>query len=384
MNPRVSSNNHSLPRRGEKDFEQDGTKFQDNILADSRDAMHNALAHTRTHQPRGNVLGLFDPEEDTVIVENPTGPHFRTIGKSIGGSKLRLLPEEALYMVERGSLDLRWSNIEELEGLPLSLQAAYTYLLGSQGLSLERYIVYAGLKRSGYRVFRAPTWFPEDHDKSKVPPRTPPEALGIFAQLYTYLFSTTRPPVPSPIGPLVHPGLYRSYLPIYHQLALIPYHDPTLITPLEAGRPFKSTLDSDLRIRPSYLVWKPSRPDFRKSAPPPPDFYIAVVNAREDSFPDYEQLDELLQCMPYDPPNKDGQLYTKMKQGYRNVIIAVVDQGVTSYVRVADVGLGMEKVWDRGKKGPQGGKRGGGRGRGRVRGGGDRGGRSGRGGQRGQ
>ena len=341
--------------------------------------MHNALSHTRTHQPKNNVVGLFDPEADTVIVENPTGPHFRTIGKSIGGSNLHLLPEEALYMVERGSLDLRWSNIEELEGLPLTLQAAYTYLLGSQGLTLERYIVYAGLKRGGYRVFRAPTWCPEDHDQFKVPPRSPPESLGTFAQLYAFLFSSARPLTPPPNGPLVHPGLYRSYLPIYNQLALIPHQDPTLLTAPETGRSPTSTLPSSLRIRPSYLVWKPSHPDFRKSAPPPPDFYIAVVNARETAFPDCEQLDELLQCVPYNPPNKDAQLYAKIKQGYRNVIIAVVDQGVTSFVRITDAGLGMEKVWDRGKKGPQGGKRGGGGGRGRGRGG-NRGGRGGRGG----
>ena len=347
--------------------------------------MHNALSYSRTHNPKSNVTGLFDPEEDTVIVEHPTGPHFRTIGRADRGSRLHLLPEEALYMLERGSLDLRWSNIEELEGLPLSLQAAYTYLLGSHGLTLERYIVYSGLKRSGYLVFRAPTWYPEDHDKPQVPPRKPPEplkTLGSFAQLYASLFCPTSLSRSSSNSSLVQPGLYRSYRPMYNQLALIPSHDPTLPTPPERGCPLTSKLSVDGRIRPSFLVWKPSKhQDFRKSAPPPPDFYIAVANAREDAFPEYEQLDELLQCVPYSPPSNDGQLYARLRNGYRNVIIAVVDQGVTSYVRIGDAGFGIEKIWDRENRGFRSGKRGG-RGGGRGRGGSGRGARGGRGGGR--
>ena len=284
-------------------------------------------------------------------------------------------------MVERGTLDLRWSNVEELEGLPLSLQAAYTYLLGSQGLALERYIVYSGLKRSGYSVFRAPTWYLQDHDKSQVPPRKPPEPLGVFAQLYASLFAPDSPHTSLPSGPLVQPGLYRSFHLIYHRLALIPHNDPTLPIPPERGCSFTSTVAPYLRIRPSFLAWKPSQhQDFRKTAPPPPDFHIAVVNAREDPFPDYEQLDELLQCVPYAPPSEEGQLYGRLKQGYRSVIIAVVDQGVTSFVRIGDAGFGMEKVWDRGKKGSRGARRGGGLGRGRGRGGGRQGGQRGKGG----
>ena len=305
------------------------------------------------------------------------------MGRSTKGSKLYLLPEEALYMVERGSLDLRWTNVEELEGLPLSLQAAYTYLIGSQGLTLERYTVYAGLKRSGYVVFRAPTWASEAQVTiNHIPPQKPPEPLGIFTQLYTSLlaYASSFPPSP-PNGPLIKPGLYRSYAPIYQKLSIIPYHDPTLPPDTQP----RSTPDNESPshihpIRPAFLVWKPSHPDFRKTAPPPPDFHIAVVNAREDSFPDYEQLDGLLQEVPYDPPpSEGGQLYGRIRQGYRNVVIAVVDQGVTSFVRIADAGFGMEKVWDRGKKGARGGggggKRGGrgggggaGRGRGRGRG----------------
>lgn len=121
-------------------------------------------------------------------------------------------------------------------------------------------------------------------------------------------------------------------------------------------------------LRPCFHVWKP-RPAFKKSAPPPPDFRIAVVNAREDAFPTLQQLDDLLQSVPDDPPPEGRQLYPRLKHGWRNVILAVVDQGVVSFVRVADAGFGREKLFEmEGREGGGGGKRGGGRGRGTGRG----------------
>jgi tRNA-splicing endonuclease subunit Sen54 len=84
-----------------------------------------------------------------------------------------------------------------------------------------------------------------------------------------------------------------------------------------------------------------------------------------------EQLSSLLETTPYDPPLENVQLYGKLRWGYKNVILAIVDQGVTSYLRVADTVFGKERIYERASKGP-GAKRGG-------RGGG-RGGRGGRGG----
>ena len=129
-----------------------------------------------------------------------------------------------------------------------------------------------------------------------------------------------------------------------------------------------------LQLRCSFHVWKP-RPDFKKSSPGQPDFRIAVVNAREDDMPVLEQLDELLQSVPYDLPQpKIGtHVYQKLKHGWRNVILAVVDQGVVSYLRISDAGFGKEKLYERGSMG-QGAKRGGAK----VSG---RGGRAGHGGQ---
>lgn len=301
------------------------------------------------------------------------------MGKADSQGRLGLLPEEALYLVERGSLDLRWRS-EELEGIPLDLQTAYAYLLGAQGLTLERYTVYAGLKRSGYVVQRGPAWYPEDYDKDIIAPRRleKPKPLGRFAQFYKSLFDK---PVPEPLpsGPLVTPGFYRSYNSIYRLLTLIPAHDPAEPTDRESLRSSASmghpTSPTHPRIRPAFYVWKPTS-DFKKSAPPPPDFRIAVVNAREEGFPVLEQLDDLLQSVPYDPPppGSEGQTHRRVKHGWRSVLLAAVDQGVVSYMRVADAGFGKEKIYGargRGRGGKRGGfsgrGRGGGRGRGRGR-----------------
>jgi len=166
---------------------------------------------------------------------------------------------------------------------------------------------------------------------------------------------------------------------IYNSIAIIPFHDPTSTLQALAttgGSTEKSTsgeasgmkLDgASAPLRCSYHVWKP-RPDFKKSSPGPPDFRIAVVNAREDDVPIVAQLEELLQSVPYDPP-PPAQLYQKLKHGWRNVILAIVDQGVVSYLRISDAGFGKEKLFERATRG-RGGKGGGGRGRGnRGRGG---------------
>ena len=93
------------------------------------------------------------------------------------------------------------------------------------------------------------------------------------------------------------------------------------------------------------------------------------MNARESSTPVLDELDGLLQSVPYDPspPQMSNNLYQKLKHGYRNVILAIVDQGIVSYLRIADAGFGNEKLYERLSRG-RGNKRGGGSSRGRARG----------------
>jgi tRNA-splicing endonuclease subunit Sen54 len=403
---------HAIPKRGEKDFESHGTRHQEGILEESRRAMHEALDYTRVHGLKGGVrawylgdglqeestdevagsLDILSPEirgrglerDRTVMVESSKGTHFRTMGKTALGTataKLWLLPEEALYLVERGNLDLWWPSdplravrcqtgnydLEEgtEDGVPLSLQAAYSLLVGDgEGLvSMEDYQVYANLKRTGYVVNRAPP--------DKVPfvlegddPRHQQEEQrpGLLKWLFGKLFSSEAKK-PAPFGPLVKPGLYRSYNDIYRQLSIIPVHKPSASPPpTTATPPFKVT----------FHVWKPARiPTFAKSNPGEPDFRIAVVSARDTNVPTLDQLTRLLESTPWDPPSKkewegDAKSYPRLKHGWRNVVLGVVDQGIISYLRMSEGGFGEEKLYERFDRGGgvRGGKRGGGRGRG--------------------
>lgn len=148
-------------------------------------------------------------------MRNPKGPHFRTMGKGQAAG-VQLLPEESLYLIGRGGLDLHWGDES---GIPMSLQAAYAFLIGAdggRGVSMERFTVYAGLKRSGYIVQRGPSWDPRldgldaSSAVSKQNATAEGQPLGLFARIYQALFkaSTTNPPAQ---GPLVGVGVYRNY-----------------------------------------------------------------------------------------------------------------------------------------------------------------------------
>ena len=211
----------SLPQRGEKDFESHGTTSQQDALSKSRAAMHDALSYPRIHNPKSQIIAIYSPEDGRTAVDSPKGQHFRTLGKAESDGRLYLLPEEALYLVERGSIDLRWPiAYNEKEGIPLSLQSAYAVLIGRLGLTLERYSVYTSLKRNGYAVQRSPAWYPDDWGAEKIEKVIVPpvEPENVFGWLYALVRSPRSVPLPPPFGPLVRPGLYRNYseTPVIH------------------------------------------------------------------------------------------------------------------------------------------------------------------------
>ncbi|EMC91529.1 hypothetical protein BAUCODRAFT_78972 [Baudoinia panamericana UAMH 10762] len=364
------TNEVKIPKRGEKDFEQHGTNLQSDTLAASRQAMHNALSFQRVHQPKGYTMATYHPESNMAYSYNPKGPLFARMGQVLSaledplgnderrGQRLWLLPEELIYLLERGTIDVRWPVSEDDEddrALPMSVQAAYAMCIGGT-LTLERHIVYSSLKRAGYIVLRS-----ADFNGSGPSPGT---------ECY--------PPLPDRTwrglhhgrdGCLLQPALYRSYADIYSRLALVQFHDPTTQRPQPSNLPV--TIPTDLHqplssISVTYNIWKPGTTMFKKSSPGTPDFRIAVVNARETKVPSLQQLSSLMEAVPYEPPKQDAQLYQKLKHGYKNVILAIVDQGVVSYLRLADAAFGRERLY--GSKSPRPGfKHGGSRKRGQKR-----------------
>ncbi|KAJ0424883.1 hypothetical protein BJY00DRAFT_298854 [Aspergillus carlsbadensis] len=337
----ADTNDLSLPKRGEKDFEPNPTLFQADVLSASRQAMHNALSYPRLHNPKNRVIGVYAPNgpapppeskldttaevaptkkiptsigvslDTCVYVTNPKGGQFKTIGQADRWNRVWLLPEEALYLLERGSLDVRWprgavgegdeDDIED-SGIPMSLQAVYACFIGHSGLTMERFSVYTGLRRLGYSVFRAPGWSQSDaagsagqHEAGQLIKRQGPGLMGIFTRFLRWLQDA---PSTASLGPVIGFGFHRGY-----------------------NLPYAVALH----------IYKPST-HIRKSALPDPDFRVAVVNARADTdMPTLSQISSLLESTPLDPPVGNRPLYVRLKNGYRNVILAVVDQGVQKY-----------------------------------------------------
>ncbi|KAI0422499.1 tRNA-splicing endonuclease subunit sen54 N-term-domain-containing protein [Xylaria grammica] len=423
-------------RRGEKDFESHGTRAQESVLESSRSAMHEVLSYTRQHQPRNALRGWYFPDhwanmppesesttlsasnkqltdrstkfgdsaqglfarERTVALESDKGTMLSSMGRVItsaeksspGRLKTWLLPEEALFLIERGTLDLWWPvrgveeifpadedqeapqmNWEKLEdyelGVPLSLQAAYALFIGRDGergkISLEKYQVYSNLRRTGYKVLRA-TPLPVQPSPSRTP-------RSLWEWFFSLLQNTSNPKY-SGYGPLVRPGLYRSYIPIFEQLALVQRYKPSPLPASEMPHP-----EGPFKI--NFHVWK-STSNFTKTKSPPPDFQMAVVDACDSSVPTLEQLDSLLLSTPWNPPENDegkqgaGFIYKRLKHGWRHAVLAIVDRGLISYMKFSEMAFGEELLYEmntrpKAKRGGRVGRgRGGGRGRGRGRG----------------
>lgn len=252
-------NDVSLPKRGEKDFEPNPTLFQADILSASRQAMHNALAFPRLHNPKNRIFGVYSPNgpvppsrkpldttsegttaapvsvgaqvhlESCVYVANPKGQYFKTLGQADRWGRIWLLPEEALYLLERGSLDIRWprcavgeadeGDIED-SGIPMSLQAAYACFIGRGGLTMERFSVFTGLRRLGYTVIRAPGWAEnvnddkldsesaEKDESGKLSAWQGPGLAGIFSRFLKWLRDTAPT---TALGPVAGLGFHHTY-----------------------------------------------------------------------------------------------------------------------------------------------------------------------------
>lgn len=416
-----------IPSRGIKDFEPHGTNLQQATLDASREAMHMALSSTRFHQPNAQ-RAIYDEIENGAWVVNEGGSWSKSVGmpkkvpesqrqvlgmqkqseealededledtasiakdeegdllfsspnvndpsskakkkkaqKKNNEPRLWLLPEEALWLIERGTLEISWpaDEGEDMdEGLPMSVQAAHVAFLGMEkagGLTLEEYTVYQYLKRAGFIVLRA------KDNLHNVPSYKETWEWPTFASVWKNILSKKPPALTGrgKAGPLVQLGLYRSYNDIFRMLTLISTNNP------KSDKNISPRVEDPNALNVTYHVYK-ARPGYKKTERGPPDFYFSVINARQTSVPTEPQIDALLKQTPYHPPDPKHNLYKKLKEGYRDVILAVVDQGVTSFIDVSDSGFGQERLWGREKKPFRGGKRGGkggGRGRGRGRG----------------
>lgn len=356
--PKYASARPVIPKRGEKDFEPahgHGSGLQLHILDRARGAMFEALRAERSISSKYVSYGIWYPSIARVHVVTSRGVHFANMGHSVsrpsGDSgdtepelefpknskaqkRLELLPEESIYLIERGALfcyksiqdnssHLNLANIEETSpGAPMTVQQAYTEMIGREDMTLERYQVYAYLKRLGFVLRRAEPPTP-DFPVAPSPlhsPRPATRAPNVWQRISTS-FSNLVLKVLSAVGLVFHRGPWgplrfrgiKSSGDIFKALRFLPcghstplYNCPGIDEGATAVSPPLSTALSSSPYSVFFHVYKPSTP-FRKTAPPPPDFYLVIINARTTAMPNLYELMALFEGlpeMPLPPPRK--------------------------------------------------------------------------------
>ncbi|KAK7690178.1 hypothetical protein QCA50_006829 [Cerrena zonata] len=275
-----------IPKRGEKDYEpivQGGSGYQQHVLGRARTAMFDALRVPRTISSKGVSYGIWYPDIARVHVTTARGTHFASMGHSVAREdasikktlkRLELLPEEALYLVERGSLfcwktikppTLDVSGLDGVEGSPMMVQQVSAEMIGKEDLSSEKYQVYAYLRRLGYVVTRT-------NPPTPAYPRAAPFEINARVQSLAERI----------------PSVFKSLrvIPSGHST---PLNEKKILT--QPPSPYEIF----------FNVYKPATP-FKKTAPPAPDFSIVVVNARTTPIPTLSELTQLFGILPELPP----------------------------------------------------------------------------------
>ncbi|XP_042360851.1 tRNA-splicing endonuclease subunit Sen54 [Plectropomus leopardus] len=141
------SRSHKIPVRGQKDFFPDDSDEQRQRLEQSLNEHWSLISEERVEKLGNLVKATWSPSEQIVELQSPAGKFWQTMGFSANG-KQYLLPEEALYLMECGNVQVFY------RGLPLSIQDGYERFLSSSTVSLQQYQVFGHLKRLGYVVHR--------------------------------------------------------------------------------------------------------------------------------------------------------------------------------------------------------------------------------------
>ncbi|XP_027968671.1 tRNA-splicing endonuclease subunit Sen54 isoform X1 [Eumetopias jubatus] len=145
------SRSQKLPQRshGPKDFLPDGSAAQAERLRVCREELWQLLAEERVERLGSLVAAEWRPEAGFVELKSPAGKFWQTMGFSEQGRQ-RLHPEEALYLLECGSIQLFHQD------LPLSIQEAYQLLLTEDTMT---FLQYQPPEETGLRGSTIPTKF---------------------------------------------------------------------------------------------------------------------------------------------------------------------------------------------------------------------------------
>lgn len=388
-----------IPKRGEKDYEPDGTDIQELQLYKARKAMFDTLNNSvRGSVTKSQVEAIYKPETHEALVLNPKGSFLQTMGRVDKDGFFWLTFNEFLYLSERGTITPQWEVKEDDKEfrLPLSIEDLYSFFRSQT--EMDNFATYAYLKRLGFIVSEKKeglTFFNEK-PKSFIPLRS------VFTKL-TSVFILQKN---SLFNRLIYSkwnfsiNRYRKTADIYQSLnSLISYASvPKSIRELEDERLNSIKGKSDFKIM--FNVWKP-HPGFKKKVPTLPDFQVATYNKNDNKqhFPDHNDLKHIFGSLDYkfeflneidnevewdkhtyinnisrhdlldkvnrkDPKKmshsqentiskkRSGKVLPphieqlrRLKMGYRTFILSIMDNGIISFVKISEADFGSENVW---------------------------------------
>ncbi|KAH6911511.1 tRNA-splicing endonuclease subunit sen54 N-term-domain-containing protein [Coprinopsis sp. MPI-PUGE-AT-0042] len=330
-----------IPKRGEKEYEPragGGSNLQLHVLDRSRNAMFETLKAQRTVSSKVVSYALWHSNFARAEVTLMRGIHFASMGHSAPRpvaaeegtikiqKRLELLPEETIYLIERGSL-FCWKSIDTLAGLqderglenvpgaPMTVQQAYAEMIGVEDLTLEKYQVFTYLKRLGYVVTRTqppsdyyPT--PSSTVATAISNHPSSSILSRFRALFALcgrLMQRILSPICAsrdwwrPIQFSTFGKSDKSHAWIYKTLRFMPSGHSVPLVKAEPKRVVEKMPSKQSPYTLFYNIYKPSTP-FKKSAPGPPDFQMVVVNARTTPMPTLHELTALFDISPELPP----------------------------------------------------------------------------------
>ena len=370
----------TLPQRGEKDFEPDGTNKQDRILTASRQAMFDALSVPRDLSAKNYVRADWHADRGVASVDKEyvKGNLFRTVGRADRDNTVWLNAEEALFLVDRGSMEMFWHDTN----LPMSVQACYAACLPF--VPLHVYSVYAYLRRAGFALQRG-SWVDAASTLATTPSSPRPwsffTALSTIRQRLAALLHLHHLPTWSR-----HTSVFRSWHALY---ASLPHgRRPQLAS---FYKPCPPATSNGLKV--VFRVWRPGTA-FRKSQPTTADYNLAVVDANATNVVSLAQVEDYFDSLDLDhdslpvhppsphppspstaaavaksrhssttktatstssPPSPSAPITTlpakkrsktqSIKVGVRHGLLAVYDAGIISFLQLGDARFDLQPMY---------------------------------------
>lgn len=314
-----------LQHGGHKAYAPDDSSRPDETLASLMQEKRDTLQQQRVPKKGNLSVGIWNPDEQVVEISVSKGPHWQHFGQSKHG-KLLLQPQEALFLLEQGSLEL------DCGGLPMSFQQAYMSML-SDDFSPDHYLVYTYFLRLGFIVLRhlssrqnseeIPTSESKTHQETEQKEEiTTGAATGNDDDDVNVSDNDDNiPNTSSPVAhlwtskddcrPLVRPEDATSTAAVLSKLQVIKNQRMT-----EGDHVELSSAQQSLQI--VFDVYQPGL-NFKKTDPGPPDFCITVCRF----------------CDP--PPSLAALTVLKKECSPVPLKIALVDGGNISFYSVLDV-----------------------------------------------